>query len=47
MKKVYLIHSMGTFAQITKPLKKEAEKSKIKESDVNNIIHNSRKLKRW
>jgi len=38
--------STETFAQITKPLKKEAEKSNIKESDVNRIIHNSRKLKR-
>ena len=38
--------STETFAQITKPLKKEAEKSNIKESDVNRIIHNSRKLKK-
>ena len=35
-----------TFANITKPLKKEAKKSGLKESEINNIVHKSRKEKR-
>ena len=35
-----------TFANITKPLKEEAKKSRLKESDVNSIVHKFRKEKR-
>ena len=38
--------NMETFAQITKPLKQEAKKNGLKESDVSNIIHKFRKEKR-
>jgi len=38
--------SMETFAQITKPLKEEASKSGIKESDVDAIVHRFRKSKK-
>jgi len=36
-----------TFASITRPLKEEAKKSGLKESEVNNIVHKFRKEKRW
>ena len=35
-----------TFASITRPLKEEAKKSGLKESEVNNIVHKFRKEKR-
>lgn len=38
--------SMQTFAEITKPLKEEAKKSGLKESEVNAIVHRFRKGKR-
>ena len=38
--------SMQTFSEITKPLKEEAKKRGLKESDVNAIIHRFRKAKR-
>lgn len=42
MKKV----SIGTFAEVTKPLKELAKNSGLKESDVPDIIHRFRKEKR-
>ena len=42
MKKV----TAETFASITKPLKEEAKKSGMKESDVEGIIHNLRKSRK-
>ena len=39
MKKV----TKETFAEITKPLKEAAQKSGLKESEVNDIVHKSRK----
>ncbi len=42
MKKV----TSETFASITKPLKEEAKKSGLKESEVSDIIHKFRKEKR-
>jgi len=35
-----------TFASITRPLKEEAKKSGLKESEVNDIVHKFRKEKR-
>ena len=35
-----------TFANITKPLKEEAKKTGLKESEINNIVHKLRKEKR-
>ncbi len=34
--------TMQTFAEITKPLKEEAKKNELKESDVDTIIHKMR-----
>lgn len=38
--------SMEAFAEITKPLKEEAKKAKMKESDVEGIISRFRKSKK-
>ena len=38
--------TIETFAEITKPLKEEAKRSGLKESDVNTIVHNFRKSKK-
>ena len=38
--------TMQTFAGITKPLKEEAKKSGMKESDVEGIVHRFRKSKK-
>lgn len=38
--------NMQTFAEITKPLKEAANKSGLKESDVDDIIHRMRKEKK-
>jgi len=40
------LNNMETFAQITRPLKKQAKKSDMKESDTNKIIHDFRKSKK-
>jgi AbrB family looped-hinge helix DNA binding protein len=37
--------NMQTFAEITKPLKEAAKKTKLKESDMNDIIHKMKKEK--
>lgn len=42
MKKV----TSETFTNITRPLKEEAKRDGFKESEVNNIVHKSRKEKR-
>jgi AbrB family looped-hinge helix DNA binding protein len=38
--------TIETFEEITKPLKEEAKKSGLKESDVDDIIHKLRKNKK-
>ncbi|MEK6874469.1 MAG: hypothetical protein AABX52_01830 [Nanoarchaeota archaeon] len=42
MKKV----TSETFANITRPLKEEAKRVGLKESEVNNLVHKTRKEKR-
>lgn len=38
--------TVQTFVEITKPLKEEARKAAMKESDVNGIVHRFRKSKK-
>lgn len=38
--------TIETFAEITKPLKEGAQRSGLKESDVNTMVHNFRKSKK-
>ena len=39
--------TMQTFAEITKPLKEEVKKSGMKESNVEGIVNQFRKSKKW